>query len=115
MRVSISKTNKAIRFVGAICLGGFVFDYLPANLHWRYAIALTGIMLFWIFIWFRVRNVSVVTIPILAELVRIYIAAKQIAYWRFVIVGFLLLAAGTVASLLKLRVREKAELKKEDG
>jgi hypothetical protein len=33
--------------------------------------------------------------------------AKRIAYWRFVIVGFLLLGAGTIASLLKHRIRDR--------
>jgi hypothetical protein len=40
--------------------------------------------------------------------------AKQIAHWRYVILSFLLLGAGTVVSLLKHPIRNRLERKNEE-
>jgi hypothetical protein len=106
--------HKMFRVVGAICLAGFIFDYLPENIHWRYAITLVGIMLLVVILWFRTSDVLIISILWVPFLIRIYIAAKQFAYWRAVIVGFLLLGAGAIASLLKRRMRDRAN-HQEDG
>jgi hypothetical protein len=93
--------NKAIRIIGAICLAVFVYEYLPTNIHWRYLIILIGTGLLAIGLWYRARDTRVRIILSIPYLMRLYIVAKQIAYWRFVILGFLLLGVGTIVSLLK--------------
>jgi hypothetical protein len=93
--------HKVVRIVGSLCLAGLVFDYLPQHLHPRYLLALFGTGLLMTALWIRTRDTLVVSILCLPFLIRIYALAKRIAYWRFVILGFLVLAAATVVSLLK--------------
>jgi hypothetical protein len=109
-----SKLNKIIRIIGVLCLMGFLFDYMPKDIHWRYAIALAGTVSLAIILWYRARDVLVISILWLPVFIKTYIAARQFAYWRAVIVGFLLLGAGAAASMLKLRIRERAESKKSE-
>ncbi|MGA2092536.1 MAG: hypothetical protein ABSH16_03890 [Sedimentisphaerales bacterium] len=104
-----SKMHKALRIIGAISLAIFVFDYLPGEFHWRYAIVLVGMVLFMGCVWFRTKDILTVSIPLVPFFIKLYIAAKQIAYWRAVIVGFLLLGAGAAASILKIRSKERAD------
>lgn len=101
------RLHKAIRIVGTLCLAGFVFDYLPDYTHWRYLIVLLGTGLLVTGLWFRTRDILVISILWVPSFIRLYIVAKHIAYWRLVILGFLLLAAGTVASLLKRPTRNR--------
>lgn len=102
-----SRVHKVIRVVGALCLAGFVFDYLSEYTYWRYAIVLFGTVLLMAGLWFRTRDILVIFILWMPFLVRLYIVAKRIAYWRCVIVGFLLLGAGTITSLFKRRIRDR--------
>jgi len=102
-----SRVHKTVRVVGALCLAGFMFDYLSEYTYWRYAIVLFGTVSLTAGLWFRTRDILVIFILWMPFLVRLYIVAKRIAYWRFVIVGFLLLGAGTIASLFKHRIRDR--------
>lgn len=95
------RLNKAIRIVGTLCLAGFVFDFLPEYIHWRYLFVLIGIVLLMAGLWFRKKDVLVIIILCVPFFIRLYIIAKQIAHWRFVILGFITLGIGTVVSLLK--------------
>ena len=93
--------NKPIRILGAIFLAAFVFDYLPGNAHWKY-ILVTGVSASLMAgLWLRTKDLLVIVTLWLPMGTRLYILAKQIAHWRYVILGFLLLIAGTVVSLLK--------------
>ena len=104
--------NKKIRTIGAICLAVFVFDYLPINIHWRYLIILisAGMLASWL--WYRVRDKIVLLVLSIPYLMRLYVVAKQLAYWRFVILGFLLLGIGTIVSLLKRPKKEGSKLER---
>jgi hypothetical protein len=96
-----SRFHKAIRVIGLLCLSGFVFDYLSEPILLRYLFVLFGTGLLMTVLWFRTRDLLVISILIVPLLARLFIISKQIAYWRFVILGFLLLGAGTFMSLLK--------------
>jgi len=101
------RLHKVFQIVGALCLAVFVYDYLPEYIHWRYIIALlvTGCLMG--LLWFRRKDILVMAILCVPFLIKLYIIAKCLAYWRLVILGFLLLAAGTVASLLKRSTRDR--------
>ncbi|MHC4489549.1 MAG: hypothetical protein ACYSW7_10305, partial [Planctomycetota bacterium] len=96
-----SRMHKAVRIISALCLAGFMFDYLRDYTHLRYLVVLLGTGLLVAGLWFRTRDILVISILWIPSLVRLYILAKRIAYWRFVILSFLLLGAGTFVSLLK--------------
>jgi hypothetical protein len=110
-----SRLNKFTGFIGAICLMGFLFDYIPSDFHWRYAIALAGAVLLVIILWHRAKDILFISILWMPLFIKTYIAARQFAYWRAVVVGFLLLGAGAAASVLKLRMREREEAKKAES
>jgi len=95
------RLHKAVRVLGTICLAVFVLDYLPENIHWRYLLVLIGIVVLMTAAWFRTREILVASILWVPFGTRLYMLAKQIAYWRLVILGFLVLAAGAFVSLLK--------------
>lgn len=101
------RLHKVFQIAGALCLAVFVYDYLPDYLHWSYTIALpvTGCLLG--LLWFRRKDILIMAILCVPFLIKLYIMAKRLANWRFVILGFLLLAAGTVASLLKRPTRDR--------
>ena len=107
------RLHKIFQIAGALCLAGFVYDYLPDYLHWSYIIALpvTGCILG--LLWFRRKDILVMAILCVPFLIKLYIMAKRLANWRFVILGFLLLAAGTVASLLKRPTRNRLDRENE--
>lgn len=99
------RLHKAFQIAGALCLAGFVYDYLPEYIHWRYIIALLATGCLMGLLWFRRKDILIMAILFVPFLIKLYIMAKRLAYWRFVILGFLLLAAGTIASLLKRPTR----------
>lgn len=106
------KMHKILRIIGALSLAVFAFDYLPNNFHWRYAIVLIGTVFLMVILWLHTKDAIAISIIWVPSVIRLYIAAKQIGYWRSVIVGFLLLGAGVIASILKLRVRNRANSNK---
>jgi hypothetical protein len=101
------RLHKAIRIISAVCLAGFIFDYLQDYTHLRYLIILVGTGLLAAGLWYRTRDILVMSILLVPSLVRLYILAKRLAYWRFVILSFLLLGAGTFVSLLKRPKNDK--------
>lgn len=103
-----NRLHKAIRIISALCLAGFMFDYLQDYTHLRYLVVLLGTGLLVAGLWFRTRDVLVISILLVPSLVRLYILAKRIAYWRFIILSFLLLGAGTAVSLLKRPKRDNS-------
>lgn len=101
------RLHKAFQIVGALCLAGFVYDYLPDYIHWRYIIALLATGCLIVLLWFRRKDILNMAILFVPFLIKVYIMAKRLAHWRLVLLGFLLLAAGTVASLLKHMTRDR--------
>jgi hypothetical protein len=105
--------HKAAKIIGILCLAGFVFDYLPESFHIRYLVVLFGTGLLIGGLWLRTKDILAILILCVPYLTRLYMVAKHIAHWRFVILGFLLLGAGTIVSLLKrpktVNAREKDE------
>jgi len=99
--------DKIVRFAGALCLAGFIFDYLPEYIHWRYMVILLGTGLLTAGLWLGTRDILVISTLWMPICIRLYMVAKQIAHWRFVILGFLLLGAGTIASLLKRPIKDQ--------
>ena len=100
---------RAIRIFGALCLALFVYDYLPAHVGGRYAIVLLAGALLAAGLWLRVKDWVVIVILAVPVLVRVHMLAKQIANWRFVILGFVALAVGTFISLKKPKALVETE------
>ena len=101
------RVHKVICIIGTLCIAGFMFDYLRDYNHWRYMVVLLVTGLLMTGLWFRTRYILAISILWIPSLVRLYILAKHIAHWRFIILSFLLLGAGTVVSLLKRPKRDK--------
>jgi hypothetical protein len=55
--------------------------------------------------WLRTREILFISVLWIPTGLRLYLLAKQIAHWRYVIFGFILLIAGTIVSLLKRPVK----------
>ena len=106
------RLHKAIQIIGTICLAGFVFDYLPEYIHWKYLFVLFGTVLLMGLLWYR-RNIVAILILCVPFFIRLYMVAKQIAHWRLVILSFLLLGIGTVVSLLKHPKRTRQDRENE--
>lgn len=106
--------HKAVKTVGILCLAGFVFDYLPESFDNRYLVVLSGAGLLMVGLWLRIKDIPAILILCVPCLMRLYMAAKQIANWRFVILGFLLLGAGTIVSLFK-RPKERKAIGKDEA
>jgi hypothetical protein len=107
------RLHKVFQIAGALCLAVFIYDYLPKHIDWRYLIVLLATGCLVALLWFRRKDLPVMLILCVPLLIKLYIAAKCLAYWRMVILGFLLLAAGTVASLLKRPARGSLSRKNE--
>ncbi len=97
------------RMAGFAGLAIFVYDFLPYSLTPRYALALAIAVAIAVIVWLRTRDRLVFLFLSLPFGVRIYILAKQIAHWRFVILGFIVLAAGAVMSVRKSGGKSLAE------
>ncbi len=109
------RLHKTVRIISALCLVGFMFDYLQDYTHLRYLIVLLGTGLLAVGLWLRTRDFLVISILLVPSLVRLYILAKRLAYWRFVILSFLLLGAGTFVSLLKRPRNDNKQTPSEAG
>ncbi|MHC4170782.1 MAG: hypothetical protein ACYSWQ_27915 [Planctomycetota bacterium] len=97
--------HRGARITGVLCLAAFTFDYLPEYVHWRYLFVLVGTGLLTAGLWSRTRDILLMLILCAPFLARLYMMARRIAHWRLVILGFVLLGAGVVASLFKQRLR----------
>lgn len=95
------KLGRLAPVAGALLLAAFFLDYLPGSLQWRYlfAAAVSGGLM--AAVWLRTRDWIVIAILTGPFLIKAYMLGRQLAAWRYVIVGFLLLGAGTVVSLFK--------------
>ncbi|MBN1765601.1 MAG: hypothetical protein JW860_10115 [Sedimentisphaerales bacterium] len=100
---------KAVRVFGMLCLAGFVLDYLPETYQGQYLIVLVGSLLVMTALWLRVRDIVAIIILWAPYLVRLFLLSKRISHWRFVILGFILLAVGTVVSLRKRNTQIKSD------
>lgn len=107
------RLHKVFQIAGALCLAAFVYDYLPDYAHWSYIIVLPVIGCLIVLLWFIRKDILAMVILCAPFLTKIYMLAKRLANWRFVILGFLLLAAGTVVSLLKRPARRKLNQENE--
>jgi hypothetical protein len=105
--------HKAVPIIGSLCLAGFIFDYLPANLDWRYMTAFIGMAVIATLMWLRTKEIVGITILCMPFLIRLYILAKYLAQWRLVILGFMLLGIGTIVSLFKSSKENKQNLKED--
>jgi len=102
-----NEVRPAVRIFGVVCLAGFIFDVLPNTPHSRYAVVFAATAVIALLLWWRVRDWLSIAMLLLPLGARVYMLAKQIAYWRLVILGFLVLALGTVISLTKSIRRER--------
>jgi hypothetical protein len=95
------RMEKALRMVGTLCLAGFLYDYMPSDIHWRHAIAILGTGSLVAVLWFKYKDAALIAILSVPFLIKLYVVTRCLGYWRAVILGFLLLAAGALASLRK--------------
>ena len=93
--------NKNIKIMGILCLAGFFFDYLPQYTDLKYIVVSVVTIFLMAGFWFRTKEILIASVLWIPTGLRLYMLAKHIAQWRYVIVGFFLLITGTVFSLLK--------------
>jgi len=109
-----SRLFRIVPIFAALCLAGFIFDYLPEDIHSRYIIAFVGLLLMIALLWLRTKEMAAIVILCVPFFIRLYILARYIAHWRYVILGFILLGVGTVVSLMKRSLtRQKSRLNDE--
>ncbi|MBN2211785.1 MAG: hypothetical protein JW709_10365 [Sedimentisphaerales bacterium] len=101
--------NKYLLYLGAVLLAVGVYDYLPVKFTSAYLIIIIAAVVIIGVLWLRAKNLWAGMIVLVALLAKSYLASKQLAYWRFVVLGFILLAAGTMISLFKPRNTVKDE------
>lgn len=107
--IFLSQFHVAARIIGFVGLAGFLYDFLPSSLSSRYALVLAIAVMIAVIVWLRTRDRLVFLFLSLPFGVRIYILAKQIAEWRFVALGFLVLAAGVVMSIRKSKRKSRID------
>jgi hypothetical protein len=107
--IFVKEFRRPIRVIGVLCTAIFIFEYLPAYFHLQYFLCLAGMALIMAGLWFRVRDPLLIAILWLPFLIRLYILGKQIAHWRYVIIGFLLLGGGAIFSLIKQKRKTQVE------
>ena len=107
------RLHKAVQVLGGLCLAVLLYDCLPTIVHWKYllVIVVTGILV--TVLWFRTRNLLIMAVLMSPLIVRVYMLLRQIAYWRFIILGFVLLIAGTCVSLFKKPLKDNIEPENE--
>jgi len=102
-----TKVPKIFRFLGTLCLAILIFDYLPNCFHWRYVVVCAVLIILETGLWIRTKDNFLAAILAAPFFAKLYIAGEEIGYWRFVILGFLALASGTIVSLCKQKARDR--------
>jgi hypothetical protein len=98
-----------VNIFGALFLAGFVLDYLPDSIHWRYLAVMLGLGLLFVLLWIRTKDILIISILSIPLFIKIYILTKQLAAWRYVILGFFLLGTGAIVSLFKRSAAKNVE------
>ncbi|MEN8127838.1 MAG: hypothetical protein ABFR90_08550 [Planctomycetota bacterium] len=109
------KLHRAISIAGGILLAAFIYDYLPAVIHVRYLIVLIAMVLLFIAIWIRTKDVVLMSILAIPVLLRAYVLMKALANWRYIILGFAALAAGAWVSIFKRSLKDKVGTEEKEG
>jgi hypothetical protein len=100
--------HRYIRLFGAFCLALFIYDFLPAEIHSKYLAAAAGVAVISILLSVSTRDFLSIAVLAVPLFLRSFVAAGQFAYWRHVALGFALLIAGALVSLLKRRSKDAA-------
>jgi F0F1-type ATP synthase assembly protein I len=106
------KLGRLAPVAGALLLAAFLLDFLPGSLQWRYLFAAAVVGGLMAAVWLQTRDWIVIAILSGPFFIKAYVLGRQLAAWRYVIVGFLLLGAGAVVSLFK-RSAEPVECESE--
>ena len=108
--VFADRLHYGIRLFGTVCLAGFLFDVLPDSVTARYGVALLAVVVIALLWWFRTRDWLGIFVLFVPLAIRTYMLARRIAYWRVVVLGFVVLALGAVVSLAKSAARSRSEV-----
>lgn len=108
------KLHRVLGVAGGIFLAAFIYDYLPAEIHVRYLIVLVAMLLLLTALWFRTKDLLVISILAIPFFIRGYVLTKVLANWRYIILGFMALLTGAFVSLFKRSVQEKCEVINEE-
>lgn len=92
------QTHTGFIYLGAACLAISLFDYLPAALAWQDLAVLVVILLISAGIWFRTGFLYTLPVLFLPLLPKCYLIACAMSSWGFVVLSFVLLAAGGAVS-----------------
>lgn len=101
------KIPRMARALGILCFAGFVLDFLPNYWHWNYLFAAVMSLLVAAGFWLRTKDKDLPFLLLVPFIIRSYILSKPWDYWRVIIVGFLLLGLGILASLFKAKRKMK--------
>jgi hypothetical protein len=96
-----SKTPKLLVIFGAIASSLFFADLLLGESAWSFPLPVLAIVLVCILLWLRNRSIVAIVLLCLPMLAKFYLLGKEISYWRWIILSFLLLFAGAMASAYK--------------
>ncbi len=107
--IFLKQFHVAGRILGFVGVSAFLYDFLPSSWNSRYVLVLAIAVMIAAIVWLRTRDRLVFLFLSLPFGARMYILAKQIAEWRFVILGFLVLAAGAVLSIQKSKQKSRIE------
>jgi hypothetical protein len=103
-----------IRFFGALLLAIFIFDFLPASVHIRYLIVIVFLGVLATALWIRTKDICAILILLAPVLIRVYVLAKALAHWRYIILGFVALITGAYVSLFKRTIKVSTDSEKEE-
>ncbi|MHC4927132.1 MAG: hypothetical protein ACYTER_07340 [Planctomycetota bacterium] len=93
-----TQTHKGFIIFGAACLAISLFDYLPKDLAWQDIVALIAILIISCVVWLRTDFLFTLPVLFIPLLPKCYLIVRAMSSWGFVILSFVLLAAGGAVS-----------------
>lgn len=101
------RLHQMVGWLAALSFAVFVYDFLPNHAHLRYVAMGFVVILLMLALWIRLRDIRAIAILGTPLALRFYIIMRFLGHWRFVILGFLALGVGALASLFKRRAQQR--------
>ncbi|MBN2020017.1 MAG: hypothetical protein JW749_07320 [Sedimentisphaerales bacterium] len=94
-----SKMPRVITLIASLAIAGFLFDFLPKGLGWTDLSVTGAIAVISIMFWLRPRDLIAAVFSWLPICPKVYLLARDLSSWGFVLLSFVLLFVGAFVSI----------------